>query len=109
MSDDQDSIREATVVVATREINRSRGANQVVSDRTGIATLKDRGPEITQAIVDIAELLKQSAAPQPSGPGGITEIEATFGITLGFEAGIFVSKVDAQASLEIRVKIEIPT
>jgi hypothetical protein len=34
---------------------------------------------------------------------GVSEVELTFGLKLGFDAGVIVSKMSSEASLEVKI------
>lgn len=89
------------VLVQVRDLTSS---GDQITDRTVSARLSERRGEIDAAISEVSSILHAAAA---SGADGfvISEIEATFGLTLGVEAGILVSKVSSQATLEVRLKV----
>ncbi|KQR86703.1 hypothetical protein ASF96_10270 [Microbacterium sp. Leaf179] len=98
--------RQPTVVIETRSIEPAQ-PDQVRSRRLGSDALVERGPDIEAALQQMTSILRAAAEAQVPQLTGSIELEAKFGLTLGLEQGILFSKVDAGASFEVTVKIQL--
>ena len=95
------------VQVVTTQIS-PRSVRDINPLKTGLADLASREQDIRDA-VDAASKVVAAAAMEAgkvnAGGWGVDEIEATFGLTFGIEAGVLISKASAEATLEVRVLV----
>lgn len=107
---EQDS-REAgsRILIATSDVRRS-DSDQVTRTRDKESLLASRAEDIEQAIAELAAIIASSRVTSSSGldeGARVSQIEATFGLTLDVEAGILISKVSSAASFEVKITVEL--
>ncbi|MEU9336047.1 CU044_2847 family protein [Streptomyces sp. NPDC048290] len=85
----------------------SSGSRQIASRTRSSAALGDRAPELEEAIVQASDIAQQSLARVPGRDGWqVSSMAVTFGLTLGAEAGVILSKASAEASFEVTLTVE---
>ncbi|MBR7826639.1 hypothetical protein KDK95_10010 [Actinospica sp. MGRD01-02] len=83
------------------------GQRQIGAKTRTTALLKERREDIEAAVAEASAVLKDSAARLQDGDGWrVASVEAKFGITLGAEAGVILSKASAEASFEVTITVE---
>lgn len=96
----------AVVRVETVELD-SRGARQIGARSRLSAPLNDRSSEVREAILQASAIAQDSLAQVPERQGwAVTTMEMTFGLTLGAEAGVILSKASAEASFQVTLTVE---
>jgi len=95
-------------LVETVEVDSS-GSRQIRSKERSTALLRDRRDDIEAAVREASSILQSSANLADQDGWRVTNLEAKFALTLSAEAGVILSKVSAEACLEIRISIERPT
>jgi hypothetical protein len=101
-------VSEPKVLVETLQIDSS-GTRQIGQKTRGIAPLRDRRQDIEAAVREASEILQDSVAKvedEDKPSWRFKSLEAKFGLTLGVEAGVILSKASAEASFEITITIE---
>jgi hypothetical protein len=94
------------VRVETVELDAA-GTRQISSRQRTTALLRDRRGDIEAAVGEACEIVQDSVAKVEARHGWrVGSLEAKFGLTLGAEAGVIVSKASAEASFEVTVTIE---
>lgn len=100
------AVAEVEVRVETVQLDGS-AQRQIGSKTRTTALLRDRHDDIEAAVAEASAVLKDSAAQLEDGDGWrVTSVEAKFGITLGAEAGVILSKASAEASFEVTITVE---
>lgn len=94
------------VLVETLQID-SYPSRQIGPKTRTTALLQDRRQDIEEAVCQASEIVQDSVA-KVEGKGGwhIKSLEAKFGLTLGVEAGVILSRASAEASFEVTITIE---
>jgi hypothetical protein len=83
------------------------GQRQIGAKTRTTALLKERHEDIEAAVAEASAVLRDSAARLEDGDGWrVTSVEAKFGLTLGAEAGVILSKASAEASFEVTITVE---
>lgn len=83
------------------------GSRQIGSRARSSDPLSERAPEVQEAILQASAIAQQSLARVPQRDGwSISSAEVVFGLTLGAEAGVILSKASAEASFEITLTVE---
>ena len=96
----------SVVRVETVELD-SYGARQIGSNSRLSAPLSDRADEVQEAIVRASAIAQDSLSQVTERQGwAVTSMEVTFGLTLGAEAGVIISKASAEASFEVTLTVE---
>ncbi|MEU6177188.1 CU044_2847 family protein [Streptomyces coeruleorubidus] len=96
----------AVVRVETVELD-SHGARQTGSRSRLSAPLDDRAGEVQEAIVQASAIAQDSLAQVAERQGwAVTSMQVVFGLTLGAEAGVIISKASAEASFEVTLTVE---
>ena len=96
----------AKVLVETVQFDSS-GGRQIVSRTRATALLQDRRSDIEAAVSEATKIIQDSAANiENKAAWQVKSIEAKFGLTLGAEAGVILSRMSAEASIEVTVTIE---
>lgn len=94
------------VRVETVELDAA-GTRQIGPRHRTTALLQDRRDDIEAAVGEACAIVQDSAVKVEARHGWrVSSLEAKFGIVLGAEAGVIVSKASAEASLEVTVTIE---
>lgn len=96
------------VLVETLQIDSS-GTRQIGPKTRGIASLQDRRQDIEAAVREASEILQDSVAKvegEDKAGWRFKSLEVKFGLTLGIEAGVILSRASAEASFEITITIE---
>lgn len=94
------------VRVETVQLDRA-GNRQIGPASRTTALLKERHDDIEAAVAEASAVLRDSAAKLEDADGWrVKSVEAKFGITLTAEAGVIISKVSAEASLEVTITVE---
>lgn len=85
-------------VIATsdRQIRNKPKINEALADRQG---------EILAALAQTQALLQSVQTSQVNGGPRVSEIQASFGISLKAEAGVFVGKASAEATFDIQMTV----
>lgn len=78
-----------------------------IAPKTKVTVLiDDRRADIEASIRKATEIAIVAAQSQSEDRGwGISELEFTFGVKLGADAGVIVSRLSAEASLEVTVRV----
>jgi hypothetical protein len=99
-------VPETKVLVETLQID-SYPSRQIGPKTRTTALLQDRRQDIEEAVYQAAEIVQDSVA-KVAGKDGwhIKSLEAKFGLTLGVEAGVILSRASAEASFEVTITIE---
>jgi len=96
----------AKVLVETVQFDSS-GGRQIASRTRTTALLQDRRADIESAVSEATAIIQDSAAKiEDEAAWKVKSIEAKFGITLAAEAGVILSRMSAEASIEVTVTIE---
>ncbi len=97
----------ARPTVTVEVVDLRLGPDRQIAPKSRIASdLQDRRADIQAAIRETTAIITQSVS-DPQAPGwGVSKVEAKFGLTLTTEAGVFISKVGAEASFEITITVE---
>nr|WP_246531195.1 CU044_2847 family protein [Streptomyces bathyalis] len=83
------------------------GSRQIGNRTRTSALLGERAAEVQEAIAQASAIAQQSLAQAPQHQGwGIASAEVTFGLALGAEAGVILSKASAEASFEVTLTLE---
>lgn len=83
------------------------GGRQISSRARVTEALRDRRGDIEDAVSEAIEILSASVESAPDKDGwGVSTVEGTFGIALTADASVIVSKVSAQASLQVKIVME---
>lgn len=83
------------------------GSRQIGSRTRTSDLLTERAAEVQEAIAQASALAQESLAQAPRRDGwSIASAEVTFGLTLGAEAGVILSKASAEASFEVTLTVE---
>jgi hypothetical protein len=99
-------VTEPKVLVETLQIAPT-GARQISSAVRGTSLLKDRHQDIESAVREASEIVQNSVAKVEAKAGWhIKSLEAKFGLTLGLEAGVILSRASAETSFEVTITIE---
>lgn len=94
------------VRVETVELDAA-GTRQIGPRHRTSALLKDRREDIEAAVSEACGIVQDSVAKVSEHRGWhVSSLEAKFGLTLGAEAGVIVSKASAEASFEVTITIE---
>ncbi len=94
------------VLVETVQIDSS-GGRQIGPRTRTTALLQDRHADIEAAVSEATAIIQDSAAKvKDDAAWQVKTIEAKFGLTLAAEAGVILSRMSAEASIEITVTIE---
>jgi hypothetical protein len=94
------------VRIETVQLDAS-GRRQIGPRTQTTALLQERASDIQAAVAEAWHILSASAAATDERDDWhVSSFEATFGITLSVEAGAIISKVGAEASLEVHLTIE---
>jgi hypothetical protein len=95
------------VLVETVQLDAS-GGRQISSRTRTTSLLQDRRADIEAAVSEATAIIQDSAAKIESDKEAwkVKTIEAKFGLILAAEAGVIISKMSAEASIEITVTIE---
>lgn len=94
------------VRVETVELDAA-GTRQIGSRQRTTQLLQERRGDIEAAVGEACEIVQGSVAKVEARQGWrVGSLEAKFGLTLGAEAGVIVSKASAEASFEVTVTIE---
>jgi hypothetical protein len=97
---------DARVLVETVQFDSS-GGRQIGSRTRTTSLLKDRRADIEAAVSEATGIIQDSAAKVENKAGWkVTSIEARFGLTLAAEAGVILSRMSAEASIEVTITIE---
>ncbi|MGO4343181.1 CU044_2847 family protein [Pedococcus sp. 2YAF34] len=83
-----------------------RGDRQIAAPHVVTEELEARREDIEAALDEVISLGRKAMEKAAPSELGVTSVEITFGLKLTAEAGVIVSKVGAEASLEITVKVE---
>ena len=82
------------------------GESRQIAPKGRIAgELRDRSDDIEAAIRETTAILARSIDEPEAATWSVSRVEAKFGLTLTTEAGVFISKVGAEASFEISIEI----
>jgi hypothetical protein len=93
------------VLVEVVEVDQM-GLRQIAPTERLTAQLTERRSEIEGAVALAAEIVQSSVVDTEEKKGfQVREIEAKFGITLTAEAGVILSKVGAEATFEVTIKV----
>lgn len=85
----------------------AQGARQIASRQRTTAALDERADEVRQAIVQASAIAQQSLDQVPQHEAWkVTSMEVAFGLTLGAEASVILSKASAEASFTITLTVE---
>lgn len=96
----------AKVLVETVQLDPS-GGRQIASRTRTTALLQDRRADIEAAVSEATAIIQDSAAKMENKAAWqVKSIEAKFGLTLAAEAGVILSRMSAEASIEVTVTIE---
>lgn len=96
----------AKVLVETVQFDSS-GGRQIASRTRTTALLQDRRADIEAAVSEATAIIQDSAAKtEITSAWQVKSIEAKFGLTLAAEAGVILSRMSAEASIEVTVTIE---
>jgi hypothetical protein len=80
---------------------------QIAGTSRSASLLVERRSEIEAGIASAADVVRASMAAEEEKDGWrVSSVEAKFGITLSAEAGVIITKVSAEASLEVTMTIE---
>ncbi|OEV07705.1 CU044_2847 family protein [Streptomyces nanshensis] len=83
------------------------GSRQIGSRTRSSELLSERAAEVQAAIVQASSIAQQSLSGTSQRDGwSVSSAEVTFGLTLGAEAGVILSKASAEASFEITLTVE---
>jgi Trypsin-co-occurring domain 1 len=83
------------------------GSRQIGSRTRASEPLGERAAEVQEAIVQASAIAQESLARVPQRDGwSISSAEVVFGLTLGVEAGVILSKASAEASFEVTLTVE---
>lgn len=94
------------MLVETVQLDSS-GSRQIASKARATALLRDRRAEIEAAVREASSIAQEAAASTDDRKGWrVKTVEAQFGLMIGAEAGVIVSKASADASFQITVTIE---
>ena len=100
------TVAQVEVFVETVQLDRA-GQRQIGAKARATALLKERHDDIEAAVAEASAVLRDSAARLEDGDGWrVTSVEAKFGLTLGAEAGVILSKASAEASFEVTITVE---
>jgi hypothetical protein len=81
--------------------------NRQISERKRVTEeLSKRRSDIEAAIKEASRMATDSLNASTAEGLQIASLEVTFGITLTTEAGVIVSRVSAEASLEVKITID---
>lgn len=86
--------------VGTRQIGPKRRTTELLSERQ-----EDVEKGIQQAINLVRRSLAEDGDRDQHG-WRVSSVEATFGITLSAEAGVVLTKASAEATFEVKLKVE---
>lgn len=91
------------VYIETVTIGKDR---QVSRDQPSLKLLADRTGDISSAIEVASDSIRSAASKLTKDESGLgmTELTVKFGITLGAEGGVIVSKATLSAALEVELK-----
>ncbi|MFF3541566.1 CU044_2847 family protein [Streptomyces platensis] len=88
----------------------AQGSRQIASRQRTSSTLNARAGELQEAIVQAAAIAQQSLSEVPQRNGwSVSSMEVVFGLTLGAEAGVILSKASAEASFEVTLTVDRST
>jgi hypothetical protein len=94
------------VRVETVELDAA-GTRQIGPRQRTTALLQERRGDIEAAVGEACEIVQDSVGKVEARHGWrVSSLEAKFGIILGAEAGVIVSKASVEASFEVTVTIE---
>ena len=94
------------VLVETVQLDSS-GGRQISSRTRTTSLLQDRRADIEAAVSEATAIIQDSAAKvENKADWQVKSIEAKFGLTLAAEAGVILSRMSAEASIEVTVTIE---
>lgn len=97
---------ESKVLVETLQIESS-GTRQIGPKTRGVTLLQDRRQDIEAAVREASEIIQDSVAKVETKAGWhVKSLEAKFGLTLGVEAGVILSRASAEASFEVTITVE---
>jgi hypothetical protein len=106
MADVEGGMVATGVRVETVELD-AVGTRQIGPRPRTTALLQERRGDIEAAIGEACEIVQDSVAKVEARHGWrVSHLEAKFGLTLGVEAGVILSKASAEASFEVTVTIE---
>ena len=99
----------ADTKVLVETVQFDSAGNRQISTRTRTTSLlEDRREDIEAAVSEATEIIQSSAAKveHMDSAWKVKSIEAKFGLTLAAEAGVILSKMSAEASIEVTITIE---
>lgn len=102
---ERESMRSSNVRVEIVETDA--GGRQIAQRQRVSQALSKRRADIEAAVGEAIEVLSASVEKAPDKAGwGVSSVEGTFGISLTTDASVIVSKLSAQASLQVKIVME---
>jgi Trypsin-co-occurring domain 1 len=99
-------VTEVNVRVETVELDSS-GTRQIKPRARTTALLRDRAGDIESAVQEASAIIQNSVAKVEDKDGWrMKSVEVKFGLVLGAEAGVVLSRASAEASFEVTLMIE---
>ncbi len=82
------------------------GSRQIAPTERLTAQLSSRRDDIQAAVALAVDIVQNSASTAESKGGWrVSEVEASFGLTLTAEAGVIVSRASAEAAFEVTITV----
>lgn len=101
-----DHLPTVAVRVETTELD-SAGRRQIAPRTRATALLTERRDQIQQAITDAIDVVRAPlTADHDTNGWHVSEVTATFGITLTAEAGVIITRAAAEASFEVVLTLQ---
>lgn len=83
------------------------GSRQIGTRTRASELLSERAAELQEAVLQASAIAQQSLSRVPQRDGWrVSSAQVVFGLTLGAEAGVILSKASAEASFEVTLTVE---